>query len=130
MISSPGCVCLTNGASGPMSTRDWTTSRPGTLRSCCWRSVRHSPGACCTLPLAPLLRSSVVLIVASLVCVKADADDFHRCIAPGEHPGPGPWSAPGADQGPAPNGAAATAQADVKAGRSGRGAQATCCLAA
>jgi hypothetical protein len=29
MISSPGCVCLTNGASGPMTTRDWTTSRLG-----------------------------------------------------------------------------------------------------
>src|SRR4030095_10181929 len=47
MISSPGWVCLTNGASGPMSTRAWTTSRPGMLRSCCWRSVRLMPGGCC-----------------------------------------------------------------------------------
>src|SRR5919198_3486021 len=53
MISSPGWVCLTNGASGPMSTRAWTTSRPGTLRSCCWRSVRHSPGACWTAMTIP-----------------------------------------------------------------------------
>src|SRR5215831_4669993 len=51
MISSPGWVCLTSGASGPMSTRDWTISRPGALRSCRCRSVRHSPGACCTAPL-------------------------------------------------------------------------------
>src|SRR5215831_3228238 len=49
MISSPGCLCLTKGASGPMSTRFWMTSRPGTLRSCCWRSVRVIPGACCTV---------------------------------------------------------------------------------
>src|SRR5262245_51609775 len=45
--------------------RCWTTSRPGTLRSCCCSSVRHSPAPCWTLPLAPLLRSSVVLIAAS-----------------------------------------------------------------
>src|SRR5215472_17316415 len=49
MISSPGCQCLTKGASGPMSTRFWMTSRPGTLRSCLWRSVRLIPGACCTV---------------------------------------------------------------------------------
>src|SRR5512132_1940973 len=48
MISSPGWVCLTSGASGPRSTRAWTTSWPSTLRSCCWRSVRQSPGACWT----------------------------------------------------------------------------------
>jgi Pyridine nucleotide-disulphide oxidoreductase len=29
MISSPGCLCRTNGVSGLMSTRFWTTSRPG-----------------------------------------------------------------------------------------------------
>src|SRR6516165_10054480 len=43
MISSPGCVRLTRGASGPMSTRCWTTSRPGTLRSCCCRSLPTIP---------------------------------------------------------------------------------------
>src|SRR4030095_15276100 len=56
MISSPGWVCLTSGASGPRSTRAWTTSWPSTLRSCCWRSVRQSPGACWTaMTLPPLL---------------------------------------------------------------------------
>ena len=29
MISSPGWVCLTNGAVGSRSTRAWTTSWPG-----------------------------------------------------------------------------------------------------
>src|SRR5262249_54757880 len=46
MISSPGCLCLTDGASGLSSTRFWMTWRPRTLRSCCCRSVRQSPGAC------------------------------------------------------------------------------------
>ncbi len=40
------------------------TSRPGMLRSCRCRSVRHSPGANCALP-AAALRSSLVLIVTS-----------------------------------------------------------------
>ena len=48
-------------------------SRPGTLRSCCWRSARQSPGACWTLRLAPLLPSSVVLIPASLRSAPNDA---------------------------------------------------------
>src|SRR5262249_27026885 len=48
MISSPGCLCLTDGASGLSSTRFWMTRRPGTLRSCCCRSLRQSPGACWT----------------------------------------------------------------------------------
>jgi hypothetical protein len=29
MISSPGCVCLTGDASGPISMRCWTTSHSG-----------------------------------------------------------------------------------------------------
>jgi hypothetical protein len=38
--------------------------RPGTLRSCCCRSVRQSPGACYTaLSGLSLVRSSLVLIV-------------------------------------------------------------------
>src|SRR5918995_196691 len=49
MISSPGWVCLKAGASGLMSTRFWTTSRPRMLRSCCWRSVRLIPDACCSV---------------------------------------------------------------------------------
>jgi hypothetical protein len=31
---------------GSMSMRAWTISRPGTLRSCRWRSVRLIPGCC------------------------------------------------------------------------------------
>src|SRR5919108_3078078 len=46
MISSPGCLCRTTGASGPSSTRFWITMRPGTLSSCSCRSVRLIPGAC------------------------------------------------------------------------------------
>src|ERR1700729_1272587 len=46
MISSPGCLCLTGGAAGEMSTRFWITSRPGTLRSWRCRSVRLRPGTC------------------------------------------------------------------------------------
>src|SRR5205085_11972877 len=46
MISSPGCVCLMAGASGSSSTRLWMTSRPGTLRSMRWRSLRRIPGTC------------------------------------------------------------------------------------
>src|SRR5262245_59474484 len=47
MISSPGCQCLIGGASSLIRTRFWTVSHPGALRSCCWRSVRSSPGTCC-----------------------------------------------------------------------------------
>src|ERR671917_494002 len=61
MISSPGCLCLKAGASGLMSTRFWTTSRPGMLRSCCWRSVRSIPDACCSLRLLP--RGEVTALV-------------------------------------------------------------------
>src|SRR5215469_125246 len=46
MISSPGCQCLKAGASGLISTRFWIITRPGTLRSCSWRSTRVIPGAC------------------------------------------------------------------------------------
>jgi hypothetical protein len=35
MISSTGCLCLMNRASGPVSMRLWITSYPGMLRS--WR---------------------------------------------------------------------------------------------
>ena len=41
MISSPGCVCLGAVVPGASSTIVWTTSRPGTLRSCRWRSMRR-----------------------------------------------------------------------------------------
>jgi hypothetical protein len=34
MISSPGCLCLPNATPGSKSMRTWTTSRPGTPRSC------------------------------------------------------------------------------------------------
>src|SRR5215471_3726421 len=57
MISSPGCQWRTRGASGPISTRFWITSCPGTPRSWCWRSVRQRPGACCTAVIGCLLRS-------------------------------------------------------------------------
>src|ERR1700751_3701538 len=44
MISSPGCRCRPNAAPGAKSTRTWTASRPGALRSCRCRSVRLIPG--------------------------------------------------------------------------------------
>jgi hypothetical protein len=53
MISSPGWVCLTNGAVGPMSTRAWTTWCPGMLRLCCWRSVRLIASGCCAVMTVP-----------------------------------------------------------------------------
>jgi hypothetical protein len=53
MISSPGQVCLTNGVVGPRSTRALTTSCPGTLRLCCWRSVRLMSGCWAAMPLPP-----------------------------------------------------------------------------
>src|SRR6476469_8257674 len=66
MISSPGCLCLGNAAPGAKSTRTWTTSRPGTLRSCRWRSVRLIPGCCAcarssTKPL-PTISSAAAMI--------------------------------------------------------------------
>ena len=42
MISSPGCVCLGAVVPGASSTIVWTTSRPVTLRSCRWRSMRRA----------------------------------------------------------------------------------------
>src|SRR5262249_2629632 len=57
MISSPGCLCRIAGASGVTSTRFWTISRPGALRSCRWRSVRVSPGSCMLLVMPPSVRS-------------------------------------------------------------------------
>src|SRR5262245_30798532 len=57
MISSPGCLCRTAGASGPSSTRFWITMRPGTVRSCSCRSVLLIPGACCTVVLMSKLLS-------------------------------------------------------------------------
>jgi hypothetical protein len=47
-------------SSGLMSTRLWTTSRSGTLRSCRWRSVRSLPDACCSvLLMSPSVVSSL-----------------------------------------------------------------------
>src|SRR5215831_7605641 len=52
MISSPGCLCRIDGASGLSSTRFWIITRPGMLSSFFCRSVRQSPGACCTVAIA------------------------------------------------------------------------------
>src|SRR4051794_23326341 len=46
MISSPKCVCFGATYPGSKSTRTWITSRPGTLRSWRWSSVRLLPGCC------------------------------------------------------------------------------------
>src|SRR5262249_10553475 len=43
MTSSPGCVWRGAVTPGPISTRAWTTSRPGALRSWRCRSVRLLP---------------------------------------------------------------------------------------
>src|SRR5262245_62109161 len=66
MISSPGCLCLGNATPGSRSTRTWMTSRPGTLRSCRWRSVRLTPGCCAgatcsTKPLATITAAIVMV---------------------------------------------------------------------
>src|SRR5262245_54954934 len=68
MISSPGCRCLGNATPGSRSTRTWMTSRPGTLRSCRWRSVRLTPGCCagvtCSIkPLATISTATAMIRV-------------------------------------------------------------------
>src|SRR4030095_14127587 len=72
MISSPGCVCLGEATPGSSSTRTWITSRPGTLRSCRWRSMRLKPGcwaraACSAKPMATSSSAAAVVPVA-LMC--------------------------------------------------------------
>src|SRR4029077_7425905 len=68
MISSPGCRCLGNATPGSRSTRTWMTSRPGTLRSWRWRSVRLTPGCCAgatcsTKPLATISTATAMVRV-------------------------------------------------------------------
>src|SRR6188472_4586831 len=77
MISSPGCLCRTNGASGPSSTRFWMTARRGTLRSCSWRSVRTGPGPAGRWPVRPSQ-----ILAWSLASGVAQPVDGRRCRLP------------------------------------------------
>src|SRR5258705_8836797 len=71
MISSPGCLCLPNATPGSRSTRTWTTSCPGMLRSCRWRSVHLSPGCCaratCSTKPLPTMSTTSVMIRAVFI---------------------------------------------------------------
>src|SRR4029077_14578111 len=69
MISSPGCVCLGAVVPGASSTIVWTTSRPGTLKSCRWRSMRRAPTccACATWSARPVVAISAAIAMIRVV---------------------------------------------------------------
>src|SRR5689334_9196225 len=88
MISSPKCVCLGNAAPGANSTRTWTASRPGALRSCRWRSTRLIPacwaGAASSARPPPTINTASAMIRAFFIwtpfrrLILVDVDDRLR----------------------------------------------------
>src|SRR6476659_10033687 len=86
MISSPGWVCLPKATPGSRSTRTWTASRPGTLRSWRCRSVRLIPAVCAcamcgtkTLPeISAAIASACVVFNSVLLMSNSLALGFYR----------------------------------------------------
>jgi hypothetical protein len=63
-----GMAVRGNATPGAKSTRTCTTSRPGTSRSCRWRSVRLTSGCCdcawCSAKLIPAISTATAMIRA------------------------------------------------------------------